>query len=335
MRLDLKLGFSCNNRCVFCVQGDKRARLPDLSTAEALREIEAGRAGCDELVLTGGEVTIRKDLPELVAAAKSLGYRRVQVQTNGRMLSRWNRLGRLVAAGLDELSPALHGACAETHDALTGVRGAFSQTVRAIRNARLVGLPVITNTVVVRGNLAELPALARLLVGLRVNRFQLAFVHPLGTAAMSFDEVVPRLPDVQGPVLAALAIGRAGGVPCSTEAVPLCFLPGFEGCAAEPTIPATRIVDGERVVDDYTETRVLHGKAKGPPCGECRLDAVCEGPWREYPERFGWDEFRPLGPSLSPAGAPVDADPRAASPPPRRAGAPDPGTAAGASGPDP
>ena len=68
-RLDLKLGFSCNNRCLFCVQGDKRARLEDRSTEALIAELTDARPQCDEVVLTGGEVTIRKDLPAVVRAA--------------------------------------------------------------------------------------------------------------------------------------------------------------------------------------------------------------------------------------------------------------------------
>ena len=32
-RIDVKVGFQCNNRCRFCVQGDKRDECDDKSTA--------------------------------------------------------------------------------------------------------------------------------------------------------------------------------------------------------------------------------------------------------------------------------------------------------------
>ena len=50
------------------------------------------------------------------------------------------------------------------------------------------------------------------------------------------------------------------------------------------------------VVPDYTEARRNEGKIKGPPCEACAWRDQCEGPWREYPEHFGWDEFRPVPP---------------------------------------
>lgn len=293
-RIDVKTGFQCNNRCRFCVQGDKRFEHPDRSTAEVKELLERGRADADEVVFTGGEVTIRDDLPELVSHARELGFRIIQLQTNGRMLSHRPTLEALVAAGATEVSPAIHGPNDAIHDALTQAPGSFRQTVRGIRHAKSLGLPVIINSVITQQNVPHLPAMAELFVALDAAQFQFAFVHPLGTAARHFEEIVPRLSDVSPQVLRALAVGIGAGVRCMTEAVPLCFLPGHEELAAEAIMPRTKIFDAQMVVEDYTELRQQEGKAKGPPCQQCRLDDRCEGPWREYPEHYGWDEFEPV-----------------------------------------
>ncbi len=292
-RLDLKVGWSCNNRCAFCVQGDKRDRFADRESDALIAELEASRPGCDGVVLTGGEPTVRRDLPDLVAAARDLGYRTIQLQTNGRALCHRPLLERLVGAGLTEVAPALHGPDPAVHDALVRAPGAFKQTVRGIRHARALGLPVVLNSVVVRRNVQHLPAMARLFVALDVASFQLAFVHALGTAGQHIDDVMPRLSDARPFLHAALAVGRAASVSCWTEGVPLCFLGPLAAHASERRIPSTRIVDADRVVEDYTLARREQAKAKGPPCAECSDDAVCEGPWREYPERFGWGEMTP------------------------------------------
>ena len=56
-RVDLKVGFACNNHCVFCAQGDKRSRCDALSTEELVRRLAQGRSKARGLVLTGGQVT--------------------------------------------------------------------------------------------------------------------------------------------------------------------------------------------------------------------------------------------------------------------------------------
>ena len=44
-RVDLKVGFRCNNYCHFCVQGDKRERMPAKPEEELVASLEEGRAG--------------------------------------------------------------------------------------------------------------------------------------------------------------------------------------------------------------------------------------------------------------------------------------------------
>ena len=293
-RVDVKLGFSCNNRCRFCVQGDKRRRFPDLSTDEAKERLRRARTTSDAVVLTGGEVTIRPDIVELVAYARSLGFRTIQIQTNGRMLAYGALARRLAEAGATEFSPALHGHVPELHDFLTRAPGSFEQTVAGIRNVARLGLPIVTNTVVVRPNYRHLPDIARLLVRLGVTQYQFAFVHALGEAARNFESMVPRMGLVAPYVRAGLEVGRQTGVAAVTEAIPPCLLPGYEEHMAEWFRPDAAIFDATTVLESYETYRVTEGKAKGPDCAQCAWNALCEGVWREYPARFGWSEFRPV-----------------------------------------
>lgn len=294
-RVDLKVGFACNNRCHFCVQGDKRARYAPRSSEElraVLREeLARGVAG---VVFTGGEPTMRRDLPDLVAYARDLGYEKIQIQSNGRMFAHAGYVRRLVDCGANEFSPALHGHVAALHDYLTDAPGAFAQTVTGIRNLKTLGQFVLTNTVVTRSNYRNAPEIARLLVMLGVDQLQLAFVHPLGTAGAEFEAIVPRM-ELAAPYLAeALAVAARAGRRVMTEAVPPCVLPGWEGAIAERIIPRTAIYDAEVTIGDYTQYRREEGKLKGPDCPRCVHFAWCEGPWREYPKRFGWEEFLPV-----------------------------------------
>ena len=295
LRIDLKLGFHCNNRCRFCVQGDKRDRLPPLSAEEAKRRLKEAVGYSDVVVFTGGEVTIRDDLVELVRHARDLGFRTVQIQTNGRMLAYPELALRLTQAGATEFSPALHGHSARLHDYLTRSQGSFEQTVQGIRNIKALKVPIITNSVINRSNFRHLPELARLLVDLGVDQYQFAFVHALGTAEKNFASVVPRMELLAPYVMEGLSVGRSQSVWATTEAIPACVLPGFEEHLAEWIIPDARIYDAQNILESYARYRRDEGKAKGPDCAQCGWDRLCEGPWREYAERYGWSEFRPVG----------------------------------------
>lgn len=294
-RADLKVGFACNNRCVFCAQGDKRASCGAIDfdvLCDRLRRLSAPARG---LVLTGGEPTVHRHIVPLVRYAARLGFLPIQIQTNGRMLAYGHVVGSLLDAGATEFSPSLHGSTAEIHDALTRARGSFAQTTTGIRNLVAAGARVLTNTVVVSDNAPDLPHIVALLGELGVRQAQLAFVHPVGTAMDRFDEVVPRLASVVEPITRARAVARATGMRLATEGVPLCFLREMEELAVESAIPGTVVVDLDGTSLDYSAWRSHEGKTHGPPCAACRALARCEGPWREYPARWGWGEFHPLG----------------------------------------
>ena len=176
-RVDIKTGFICNNNCRFCVQADNKCK-GNRSFEEIKKDLIDSRKRCNGVVLTGGEVTIRKDFFDIVKLAKELGYEIIQIQTNGRMFASLDFCKKTIQAGATEFSPAIHGYCKEQHDFLTRTKGSFAQTVKGIKNLRSLGVYVLTNTVVVKSNYRDLPEIAKLLVKLDVDQFQFAFVHP-------------------------------------------------------------------------------------------------------------------------------------------------------------
>ena len=69
---------------------------------------------------------------------------------------------------------------------------------------------------------------------------------------------------------------------------------GYESNVAERIIPPGPVVDADRTIKDYGVYRRTEGKKKGPGCLDCKYSDICEGPWREYPELYGWEEFLPV-----------------------------------------
>ncbi|MBN2457562.1 radical SAM protein [Candidatus Woesearchaeota archaeon] len=293
-RVDIKTGFVCNNNCRFCVQAHKK-RFGNRQTDDIKKDLrEARKSDCKGVVFTGGEPTIRKDIVELVSYAKELGFGSIQIQTNARCLSYKPMCIRLIDAGANEFSPALHGHTAELHDYLTRAEGSFRQTTRAIMNLRELGQRIITNTVVVKPNYRHLPDIARLLVRLKVDQFQFAFVHAVGNAYTNYDEMMPSMAKAAPFLKSGLQLGLDNGVVVMAEAMPFCLMKGFERYCSEFYIPKTEIRDINDYDPSYENTRREQGKQKFEKCRGCRYDLVCEGPWKEYPERMGDSEFKPV-----------------------------------------
>lgn len=297
-RADIKTGYTCNSNCVFCVIGDKLFT-GERPTNEVIEELKLSRRTCDDVVFTGAEVTLRQDFFHLVEAAKRLGYRTIQIQTNGRMFAYREFCERAIKAGANEFSPSLHAPVANVHDGLTRSQGSFVQIIQAIKHLRELGQRIVTNTVAAKTNVKLLPDLARLFVELKVDQFQIAFPHPTGHAATYFNAVVPRMSELAPFLHEAMRIGRDAGISCMVEAVPFCFMHGHEQFVSELFIPPTELVYDGFVVPDYKRDRVDRGKTRFPQCATCRFEPICEGPWREYPEMLGHDEFQPvLGPRV-------------------------------------
>lgn len=296
-RLDLKVGFSCINDCRFCVAADKRT-YPDKTTEQIKQELEEAYANrARQVVFTGGECTIREDIFEIVKFARDLGYYSVQIQTNGRKFASPEFCKKMLLAGMNEVSPALHGHSAELHDFLTKRKGSFRQTVLGIYNLKRITkgqLRIITNTVVTKFNYKFLPEIASLLIKLGVYQYQFAFVHALGNAGIYFQDIVPKKTDVVPYMIKGLEMGIAKGVNVMIEAIPLCLLKGYEKYAAEFYIPSTELREKGEIIERFEEVRRNKGKIKFTQCRICNYHEICEGPWREYSQFYGDEEFKPV-----------------------------------------
>ena len=294
-RLDLKVGFKCNNFCKHCAQGLKRSHIPDKTTQEIKQELEfALSKGIREVVFTGGEPTVRKDIIELTKFASEIGYKNIQIQTNGRMFASKKFTAAMMEAGMTEFSPALNGHIPALHDYLSSVPGAWKQTVQGIRNVREYDISIITNTVVSKPNYRFLHRITQLLVDLGVDQYQLAFVHPVGGAWDNFDSIVPYISMAAPYIHMGLDVGIRTGLKTMAEAMPFCLMKGYEKQVSELYIPPSDVYERGLKFENWEEWRVHEGKWKGKNCKNCAFYDICEGPWIEYVQRRGAEEFRPV-----------------------------------------
>ncbi|MFH1540005.1 MAG: radical SAM protein [bacterium] len=293
--LDLKVGYTCNNNCKHCVVGDKRHAFSDRKTGEIMEIMSWGRERCDRLVLTGGEPSIRRDFPELLSHARAMGYS-LNVQTNARAFSHKKYVEELVAAAGTDITivVALLSSDPNCHNYLTS-SNSFRQTLRGINNLLEAGVrEIIINTVVTKSNYRTFPRHAAILSRLGVHSVQYAFVHVLGNAQKNIHSVLPRKSIVAPYIKNALGVLMRSGVKARCEAMPYCLMRGYEDCVSEAYIPDTVVADLGISILDFTGVRREEEKLKGERCPECVHFSKCEGPWRQYPEMFGWEEFEPV-----------------------------------------
>src|SRR6476661_5137532 len=84
-RMDLALTYRCNNDCAHCYNARER-NFPELTTDQWKQILDQlWSLGVPHIVFTGGEATLRNDLPELIAHAESNGQI-TGLNTNARRL---------------------------------------------------------------------------------------------------------------------------------------------------------------------------------------------------------------------------------------------------------
>ena len=154
-RMDLALTYRCNNDCAHCYN-DRPRDYPELSTEQWKRIIDRlWEVGIPHIVFTGGEPTLREDLPELIAYAEHTGQI-TGLNTNGRRLSDKSYVDRLVNAGLDHVQITVESHDPTIHDAMVRAKGAWVQTIHGVKNALDTPLFVMTNTTMLQLNSPKL-----------------------------------------------------------------------------------------------------------------------------------------------------------------------------------
>jgi len=154
LRMDLALTFRCQNNCIHCYAGGPH-ETDELSTDQWKRVIDKLHSiGVFILTFTGGEPTLREDLPELLLYAENRGAVTGLI-TNGRRLKDKSYAEQLEKAGLDFVQVTLESHKPQIHDQMTATKGSWKETLAGIKNALQTKVYVTTNTTLSKYNASE------------------------------------------------------------------------------------------------------------------------------------------------------------------------------------
>ncbi len=319
-RLHVTVGPECNNNCIFCMESREHRRQQNSAIKpERVREILQNERGVSEVCFTSGEPTLVPSLPEYACWARDLGYRCVHLITNGRRLCYGEYCERLVRSGVNLLTISIHGHAEKLHDGLVRAPGAFAQTEHGLTNAvRLrhsgfADLRIHTSTVVNSRNLPFLHEIFRFLRQRGVDQVVFNVMQPEGRADANFDRLFPPYERIADAFASVIAKADEKDPPaflldiplCATEAIPR-FNRGYVEsryfhAVTDPDPPREKSRGESR---ERREPVALHERAgtqvhasqktKRNACASCVYDPVCEGVWKRYLARYGWDELIPV-----------------------------------------
>ena len=275
---------TCNQNCGFC-SARRPAETPAFVAAAAVhRRVDAAAAaGVREVVLSGGEPTLRRDLAALVARARGAGIATVTLETNGALVTDDLAIA-LRAAGLSGARVKLT-AWGEAGDAITRDPGGFAATQGGLRALARAGVPITITTPIVRANLALAPALPDALAESGLPIAALVLVVPMSAPDAT---TLASVEEATAAVTAVAEAGRRVGLTVQLDTatyLPPCLFrrpdrvahlyalsrggaeregydhaPACEGCAARdrcPGLPAVLLARGEALtVRPIVEDRV-------------------------------------------------------------------------------
>jgi radical SAM protein with 4Fe4S-binding SPASM domain len=168
--MDAALTFRCQNDCIHCYAGGPH-KTPELSTEQWRQVIDKlSDVGVFIITFTGGEPTLRDDLPELLVYAQKKGIVTGLI-TNGRKLKDPSYVKMLEDSGLDFVQVTLESEKAEIHDAMTNASGSWTETVEGIKNAAKSKIYVSTNTTLSKRNAAGFLSTVNFIKKLGVDGF--------------------------------------------------------------------------------------------------------------------------------------------------------------------
>jgi GTP 3',8-cyclase len=153
---DLRISVTdrCNFRCTYCMPAEGLAWLPkeELLTFEELTRLLGIFVGLGvrSLKVTGGEPTVRNDLPKLVGMFREVGPELdISITTNGLLLDRLAE--PLAAAGVDRATVSCDSLQRHRFAEMTR-RDALEKVLGGLRTAEQAGLtPIKINCVVIGG----------------------------------------------------------------------------------------------------------------------------------------------------------------------------------------
>ena len=150
--VEIEVTRRCNLRCPVCFMSAE-GNQADLSL-EALRSMYASifeEIGDVSLQITGGEPSVRRDLPDIIRLGRSVGFSAIEINTNGLAIAgQPGLLASLKEAGATGIYLQFDGLTAGVYSRLRGVN-LLEEKLKVVECCRKTGIQAVLAMTVIRG----------------------------------------------------------------------------------------------------------------------------------------------------------------------------------------
>jgi len=186
-----ELTYRCPLQCPYCSNPlDFAQQEKELTTAQWIEVFKQARQmGAVQLGFSGGEPLVRKDLPELIRAARELGFY-TNLITSGIGLSE-KKIDTFAQAGLDHIQISFQASDETLNAALAGSQKAFQQKLAMAKAVKAHGYPMVLNFVLHRHNIDQIDRIIDLSLELEADDVELATCQFYGWAQLNREGLLP------------------------------------------------------------------------------------------------------------------------------------------------
>ncbi len=186
-----ELTYRCPLQCPYCSNPlDFAKQEKELTTAQWIKVFEEAREmGAVQIGFSGGEPLVRKDLPELIRAARDLGFY-TNLITSGIGLSE-KKIDAFADAGLDHIQISFQASDETLNAALAGNAKAFRQKLDMAKAVKAHGYPMVLNFVLHRHNIDQIDKIIDLSIELEADDVELATCQFYGWAQLNREGLLP------------------------------------------------------------------------------------------------------------------------------------------------
>ena len=288
--LDIKVGYQCNNNCIFCLNKDKKY-YKEFPLEKLLEQITLfSRGGGEKLIISGGEPFTSKYLFALLAFAKKRGIKRLEIQTNGRTLFYEDVVRELKKFEPISYLISFHFPNDRLYRKYSQSDG-FYQVMTGIKNLLKHNCNLTINTVIMKPNLFCLRSIVKMLKKNGVKKIQFRFIDGKNVIN-KYREFVPQYKESL-PIVKE-TIKENPGINISLREFPICILnkglkenlsPNF-GCQRLNFTANYKLLTSEQI----ESAQFIFPNN----CKNCIYKLACPGIRKEYVKIYGIEEFKPI-----------------------------------------
>lgn len=288
----LQVTKDCNQDCFYCTR-DRSIKEEGISIIN--EKIDSLDDNITQVIITGGEPTLRSDLCQIIKLAKGKSQK-VHLQSNGINLSNFDLCNRLVESGVNSILIALPSIDNKVCEAITHTKGVLKKKIKALHNlSKFKDIELGVVFVVNRKNYKELPKYVKFISSISRDIYiQITYMIRYLPDHKNMRHFVVRFTDFKPYLDEALKICEAKNMQFRLDGLPLCFVRNHIKNVSDLKTRKYHFIEDFIDIDrDEYDSDNYVGKehVKGKECNNCELNGICKGVYTYYSKMFGTSEL--------------------------------------------